>query len=331
MEGNFLFSLSVSLFLVFCVITAACSSEAPPEVTTTTTQQIHAVAKYMAGDIVATPSTSAASSLFIILKFDPVTDEYTRALIEKNDDGSWGYRTSDRTDKSPRAVLEKVYTVRVSHVTASSVPILTPTTASVTALAGSGGAPSITKISPNVASRDTAVTVTITGTNFQDGATVKLVKAGSLPITATSVSVTGSSISCVFNLNGKSDGSYNLIVMNPGGLSDTEQGMFTIGEAPPVITSVFPVSGQMKKMVSLSLYGDNFRNNIKVSLMKESEELVCTNPITRESRTISCDLDLNVKGASAGEWTVTVLNIDSQKKGTWAKKFTITNATAGEN
>jgi hypothetical protein len=330
MKGNFLFGLSFSLLLVFCIIIAGCSSESPPEVMSTPLPT-QVAAKYGEGDIIATPSTSTASSLFVILKYDPVADEYTRALIEKNADGSWGYRTSDMTDKSSRAVLEKVYTVRVGHVKVSAIPILTPTIASAALPVISGGAPSITKISPGFASKDTAVTVTITGTNFQDGATVKLIKAGSTPITATVISVSGSSISCIFNLNGKSDGSYNLIVMNPNGLSDTEQGIFTIGEAPPVITAVFPVSGELKKMVSLSIYGDNFRNNVKVSFTKDTEELVCINPLSRDSRKISCDLDLNVKGASAGDWMVTVLNIDSQKRGTWAKKFTITNSTAGED
>jgi hypothetical protein len=330
MKGNFPFGLSISLLLVFCVVITGCSSESPPDVTATP-PPTHTAVKYGVGDIIATPSTSTASSLYFILKYDPVADEYTRALIEKNADGSWGYRTSNMTDKSSRAVLEKVYTVRVGHVTVSSVPILTPTIASATLQMSSGGAPSITKISPGFASKNTVVTVTITGTDFKDGATVKLVNAGSMPITATSVSVSGSSISCVLNLNGKSDGSYNLIVTNPDGQSDSRQGIFTIGEAPPVITSIYPISGEMNKMVSLAVYGDNFRNNIKVSFTKDTNELVCTNPITKEYKKISCDLDLSVKGASTGEWTVTVLNIDNQKKGTWTKKFTITNSTTGED
>ena len=49
----------------------------------------------------------------------------------------------------------------------------------------SGNAPSISKISPAFAVRDTVVSVTITGTNFQNGVTVRLFKAGSAPITAT--------------------------------------------------------------------------------------------------------------------------------------------------
>jgi hypothetical protein len=48
-----------------------------------------------------------------------------------------------------------------------------------------------------------------------------------------------------------------------------------------------------------------------------------------ESSKILCTLDLSKsRGASAGEWTLTVLNIRDGKKGTWVKKFVITNATA---
>ena len=47
-----------------------------------------------------------------------------------------------------------------------------------------------------------------------------------------------------------------------------------------------------------------------------------------ESSKISCTLDLATnRGASAGEWTVMVINIRDGQRGTWVKKFVVTNAT----
>ena len=206
---------------------------------------------------------------------------------------------------------------------------MTPETLSDITQAPSGNAPSISKISPAFAVKDSVVSTTISGSDFQNGATVKLYKAGSTPITGTVSSVTAFSISCNFNLDGKSEGSYNLLVINPDGQSDSQQAIFTIGEASPVIAGMYPVTGALNDKVTVTVSGQNFRNEVKVSLTKNSTELVCDDPLSMESSKISCILDLTTsRGASAGEWTVTVLNIRDGKKGTWVKKFTVTNATS---
>ena len=57
-------------------------------------------------------------------------------------------------------------------------------------------------------------------------------------------------------------------------------------------------------------------------------ELVCDNPLSMESSKISCTLDLSKnRGASFGEWNVTVINIRDGQRGTWLKKFIVTNAS----
>lgn len=327
MTGNSLFCLLVSLFLIFGVISAGCSEESSSDETAAPTP-VHPDAKYREGDIVATSSMATSTVQYIILKYDAAADEYTRALIEQNDDGTWGYRPGNRTEKSARAVLEKMYTFRVGHAAVSSVPVGTPVVQPESTQILSGGAPSIAKISPAFAARDSVVSVTITGTNLREGATVKLVKAGAAPITASMVSATTSGITCFFNLNGKSDGTYNLMVINPDGQSDTGQGIFSIGEASPVIAGMYPVTGALKDKVTLTISGQNFRTDIKVSFTKGTDELVCDKPLSLDSTRISCNLDLApTRGATAGEWAVTVLNIRDQQKGTWVKKFVVTNAT----
>ena len=320
----------VALLLIFCVATAGCMSDTSAGASPAP-GPLHPAPKYREGDIVAAPS-SGASSPFLVLRYDPATDEYIRAPIEKNPDGTYGYRSTNLTARSPRTVMEKVYTVKAGHVAVASVPIRESAPEILAATEeGPNEAPAINGISPDFASRDTAVTLTVTGSNFRDGATVKLVKPGYPPVTAVSVTLTGSSLTCVFSLNGQSDGSYMLVVTNPDGQSDVRQGIFTIGEAPPILTSVYPLSGGLGRMIPISVYGQNFRNDVKVSFTKEKGELVCMNPITKDSIRITCDLDLAAAGASAGEWTVTVLNIDDRKKGTWPKKFIVTNATGADS
>jgi hypothetical protein len=327
MTGNALFGFLFSLFLVFCVIFAGCSDESAP-VDVTTPTPVHPEAKYSDGDIIATASSASSSSLYLILKYDTTTDQYTRAVIEKNADGSWGHRSSDRTEKSSRTALEKIYTIKVAHVAVSIVPVITPAILSENTQNPSGKAPSISKISPAFAVKDTVVSATITGSNFQEGATVRLFKAGSSPINGTVTSVTAFDISCLFNLNGKSDGSYNLIVINPDGKSDSLQGVFTIGEASPVIAGIYPVTGALNDKVPLTISGQNFRNEVKVSFTRNTTELVCDNPLSMESSKISCTLDLSTnRGASAGEWSVMIINIRDGQRGTWVKKFVITNTT----
>jgi hypothetical protein len=331
MRGDFLFYVAFLLLLLISATFAGCFEESSSAETTTPTPA-HPGAKYQEGDIIATASSAGASSLYVILKYDAATDQYTRAVIEKNTDGSWGHRSSDRTEKIPRAALEKTYTVKAGHVAISILPVITPAILPETTQNPSGNAPSLSKISPTSAAKDTVVSVTITGSNFQNGATVRLFKVGSTPINATVVSVTAFEISCFFNLHGKNDGSYNLLVMNPDGQSDSVQAVFTIGEVSPIIAGIYPVTAAVNDKIPLTINGQNFRTEVKVSFSRNTTELVCDEPLSMESSQIHCTLDLSKsRGASAGDWTVTVINIRDGKKGTWVKKFHITNATGDQD
>jgi hypothetical protein len=327
MRGNSPIFFILLSILVFFLMSAGCSDESPSD-ETATPAATPPNPRYSEGDIVATPASSAASALYLIMKYDAGTDQYTRAVIEKNADGSWGHRSSDWTEKSPRAALEKTYSVKVGHVAVSIVPVITPAILSDAPENPSGKAPSIAKISPSSAVRDSVVSVTITGTNFQNGVTARLFRAGSTPINGTITSITAFDMSCLFNLNGKSDGVYNLIVTNPDGQSDSRQGIFTVGDVGPVIAGVYPITGSMNSKVPLTISGQNFRNEVKVSFTKNATEMVCDNPLSMESSKIACTLDLATnRGASPGEWTVMIINIRDGQRGTWIKKFVVTNAT----
>ena len=265
--------------------------------------------------------------VYVITKYDSSTDQYTRQLLYKNPDGSWGHFINNKTgEKVERTLVEKVYPVKISHVNIASIPIITPTVPPTVTTALSGNAPGISGISPTTGGSGSTVSATITGDNFRSGATVKLMRAGYTAIYATGVSVSSATnIDCTFNLAKAEKGSYNLIVTNPDSQSDTMVGAFTISDPLPLISGVSPRQGAINDVLSLTINGQNFKEGVKVSFVKGSTEIVCTSPVSTESTKILCNLDL--KSAVVGDWDVTVLNIDGQQKGTWNQKFPVTNST----
>ena len=126
---------------------------------------------YSAGDILKNPKSSAGVGILIVSD-DATTDTYKRALIYPNSDGSWGYRVDSRTENVGRATIEKVYTVKVTNIAVSAIPIGTPVTTSTpvpvattesstavttTATTSSTAAPGVTGITPNTGYTGTSV------------------------------------------------------------------------------------------------------------------------------------------------------------------------------
>src|SRR5581483_7130793 len=67
-------------------------------------------------------------------------------------------------------------------------------------------APAITAITPASADVNTSVSVTITGSNFLDGMTVKLMKSGAADIVATNVQMTSATqLTAMFDFAGSAD------------------------------------------------------------------------------------------------------------------------------
>ncbi len=319
----------ISLILIFGVIIAGCSDQAPAGTTTVPTTTA-SNAKYVAGDIIAKTASPTGNMEYVIIKYDSSTDQYTRQLLYKNPDGSWGHFINNKTgEKVERTLVEKVYPVRISHVNITSIPIITPTVPPTVTTVLSGNAPGISGISPTTGGSNATVSATINGDNFRSGATVKLMRAGYPAIYATGVSVSSATnIDCTFNLAKAEKGSYNLIVTNPDGQSDIKVGAFTISDPLPIISGVSPRQGAINDVLSLTINGQNFKEGVKVSFVKGSTEIVCTSPVSTNSTKILCNLDLKTSnGAVAGDWDVTVLNIDGQQKGTWNQKFPVTNST----
>lgn len=109
-----IYSLFFSGMLVIAAFCAGCSDEVTPsaqvQMPATTGSQV----KFAEGDIIAKSATST-DLYFVILGYDPVTDQYERAFVEKKTDGSW-VRSSDTAEFADRDLVEKVYPARVGHV-----------------------------------------------------------------------------------------------------------------------------------------------------------------------------------------------------------------------
>lgn len=331
MADKFWFGFLICLLLTIGVLFAGCSDESTDAVATPVVTSAPA-AQFAAGDIVAKTSSGGESQLYVIIKYDSATDEYERAWIYRNNDGTWGHFIDSRTDRSARKIIEKVYPVKVAHVTLSSIPVVALTVAPLqTTAVVVGSEPTVTAISPASGAAGATVSVTITGTNFQTGSSVKLLLPGSPPVTATAVSASSSKIDCTFNLNGLDAGRYNVIILNPDGQTGMLPSGFTVGDAAPIITSVYPTTLELNELSDLVIKGQNFKEGVKVTLFKGTAEIPCISPSVSSGNSISCDIDLNTKrntAVSTGDWDVKVLNIEGSQSGTWTKKFTITNATS---
>ncbi len=315
----------LGLLLVVCVLLAGCSGQSSTKVTTTvpTTQ---ATAKYTAGDVVAKTS-SAETGVWLIMSYDSSTDQYERATIVKNSDGSWGHRETSKTEKFPRAEMEKLYPTKLTHVTVTSIQIQTPTIATTATTVASGAAPSITSISPTSGATGSTVSLTINGNNFQSGATVRLIQPGKLPIVATGVSASSNQITCNVALSNLEAGTANVQVTNPDGQATSLPGAFTVGAATPTITSISPTSSDRDESFTLTVNGQNFNSILSVTLVySDTDQIQCTNPSTTSSSKLTCSLAIPAS-ATPGSYSIRVL-ADGGLAGTKSSAFTVNNSTA---
>jgi hypothetical protein len=96
--------------------------------------------------------------------------------------------------------------------------------------AGSAGKCKKIQIRPQAGGDTGTVTVTIIGEGFGDGATVKLARAGEADIVGAPVMVgeDGTIITATFDLTGKTQGPWDVVVTNPNSNTQTLTGVFTI-------------------------------------------------------------------------------------------------------
>jgi four helix bundle protein len=102
-------------------------------------------------------------------------------------------------------------------------------------------APTVGSINPSSGARNTTVSnITVTGTNFQSGATAKITKIGQPDIFGTGFVFSSSTqlSSGSFNLNGAQSGTWNVVVTNPDAQYGTLLDGFTVTSATGTIDSI---------------------------------------------------------------------------------------------
>jgi len=327
------FSL-VFLFLFLFALGAGCASTPSSNTTTTSTTVPGSGPAYVAGDIVKIP-TSTTQTAWLIIRYDASTDMYERALIYPNADGSWGYRMNSNTVESSRTVIERDYT-KITNKAVSSIPVQIPTipattgtvTTTVTVTATSTtvptGAPSIKNIVPDEGTAGTTFSITeLTGTNFQSGATVALVRSGSPNITATNVNVQSPTL-LTCTLSPPSDavaGSWDIFVTNPDGQYGVYTNLFSIHNIATSTTTVTSTGGiditsidpmfvvASNTYIPIMIYGSNFQDGISATLTKSGNADIHATTISRTDTTqMRCFF--TIPALSQGTWTLTLTNTD---------------------
>jgi hypothetical protein len=340
------------LLLICCVLITGCTNNSSTTNTTTQTSvgttALSGSAKYVSGDIVKIPNSSSVTAMLII-GYDSATDMYERALIYPNADGSWGYRRNSNTEKAARAVMEKIYTEKITNKPPASVVIRQPTvlttvttlstiqtsstSTTTTTTVSPTGKPSFKKIVPDAGTAGTQIPITaLTGTNFQSGATVTLMKLDNPNITATDVSVVSSTlITCKFNPpSNATAGAWDVVITNSDGQFVRYAYIFSIYAAVDTsttttsssewegITSISP-SFTYENDVKMTIAGTNFQQGFTAKMTKSTDtnKIITTREVRWDSATqVTCWFPIPARSTgSRGTYNVIVTNPDGTVHG----------------
>jgi len=140
--------------LILFVWSAGCFEQSDTGTMTPTPTIPPIQAKFVKGDIIA-KTASSADQFRLILKYDALTEKYERTSVYKKPDGRW-YRNNEKSEFADRALTEKIYPLKVAHVSSLSlVPVETfepvPLTTQVKTILPTPGTPttqSLSKMAP---------------------------------------------------------------------------------------------------------------------------------------------------------------------------------------
>jgi PKD repeat protein len=176
-------------------------------------------------------------------------------------------------------------------------------------------APTLTAISPANGVRNTTVTYSITGTNFEPGLTTVTFRngTGSLLNTTALTSVTATRINGTIAIPPDAwIGAWNVNIGTVDGGSTPGTGKFQVAKFPlPAITSITPASAPRNAVVAYTIAGTNFEPGLTTVVFKNSTgyPLAVTTltsvTATRINGTITVPPD-----ASIGAWNVNVTTVD---------------------
>ncbi len=185
-------------------------------------------------------------------------------------------------------------------------------------------APTLTARNVSSGNRGWPVGVSLTGTGFQPGVTVRLTRAGYSDIIATGVTmVSPTQITCSFNLLGAAPGTWNILVTNPDGKTSGTL-TFTVNSPTPTISTSTPATGVRGTSVSItSLTGTGFQPGALVDYYSGTTRINLTDVNVISGTRLSGTLNIP-SGATAGSYGVRVINTDGTT-GSRTGRFTVTN------
>ena len=123
---------------------------------------------------------------------------------------------------------------------------------------GCGGMPTVSSVSPNAGPAAGGNTVTIDGTNFQSGATVKFGTTASATVTF----VSATQLKAVAPAHAA--GTVDVTVTTPGGTSAIVAGDHYTYDLPPTVSSVSPNAGPAAGGNTITIEGTNFQSGATV-------------------------------------------------------------------
>lgn len=187
--------------------------------------------------------------------------------------------------------------------------------------------PSITARSPTSGNRGWPMSMTITGTNFVSGATVKLNRTGYTDIPGTSVVVVSATqITCTFDLLNVQAGAWNLAVINPDGRGALRTNYFTVNSPAPTVAAspaFSPATGARGTTgLSITAPGTNLQPGMAVVLTRGSTTITAYNVNVVSPTSLIFTIDIPA-GAITGLYTARYTNTDGGTN-TRTNRFTVT-------
>jgi FlgD Ig-like domain/IPT/TIG domain len=182
----------------------------------------------------------------------------------------------------------------------------------------------VLSIVPAAAPDTGAALLTINGSNILPGATARLTRTGEADIVGTGASVNPgrTALTATFDLRGRAQGLWNVVVTNPDAIAAILANAFTISR-PPIVTAIVPAAGSSLEFVTASVLGSNFGSTAEVRLRRAGNpDIVGVGTVVLPGgNEITTRFDL--RGAGAGRRDVVVTSFPGNATATLPAAFKV--------